>query len=145
MQGELARMWKQVGKPQEAAPESDSERLTLEDMNGDYSTMRPANKPLLRLHIRKKDGTVRTLFYHHIDAEGSFEGDSFTLLFCGAKHWELTVKGHGEEMWRIYDYISLNRWPYLLEATDHEAQFADKGKTVLTEISVQEVTPRFDR
>ena len=43
--------------------------------------MRPANKPLTRMHVIKKDGSVRTFYYHFLDVESVFDGGTFTLFF----------------------------------------------------------------
>ena len=54
------------------------------------------------------------------------------------------MKGHGPKFWAIYDYITLNRWAYLREATGSMAGFAADGETVLTEIKIADITPRND-
>ena len=108
-------------------------------MDGKYSTMPPANKPLTRLHVILKDGRVRSYQFHFLDAESTFDGNSFKLLFAGVKHWEVTVKGRGPQFWRIYDLVTLHRLPYLREAI---RDFAGADETVLTEIIIRDVTPR---
>ncbi len=128
-----------VGTPSNghAAPPEESDALTLAEMSG--TAMRPANKNLTRLHVIKKDGKVFTFQYHFLDARSTFEGGAFTLLFCGAKHWELTVKGHGPKFWMVYDFLTLHRWPYLREAV---RDMADEGETVFTSIEIKDVTPK---
>jgi hypothetical protein len=119
-------------------PEPDA--LTIAQMDGDYAGMRPATRNLTRLHVVLKDGKVRSFQYHFLDVESTFDGGAFILLFAGTKHWQITVKGHGPKFWAIYDSCTLHRWPYLREAT-MSMPGAD-GETVLTEIKIQDVTPR---
>ena len=124
-------------KPEDEPPEQeDSDALTISQMNGHYSTMRPANKILTRRHVIHKDGKVETLQFHHLDAKSVYDRESFTFLFSGAKLWELTVEGRN--LWRIYDYISLSRWPYIrVTARD----FDEKGE-VVTAARIKEIVIR---
>ncbi len=132
-------------KPADAAPPAEeSESLTISQMDGRYSTMRPANKSLTRMHILLSDGTVQSVQYHHSDVKGTFKGGEFEVIFAGTKHWSVRVKGHGPKFWEIYDYITLHRWPYLREAIAHEAKFSGEEETVLTEIKILDVTPKPD-
>ena len=119
--------------------EDEAEELSIAQMKGDYSTLRPANKSLTRLHVIHKDGKVETLYYHHLDAKSEFNGNSFTFLFTGAKLWELTVEGRN--LWRLYDYISLSRWPYLRVVT---RDFGGKGDSdeVVTAVRIKEIVIR---
>ena len=121
--------------------EQDPETLSIGQMDGRYSTLRPANKTLTRMHVILKDGKVVSFQNHFLDARSTFEGGTFVLLFCGAKHWELTVKGHGPKFWAVYDYCTQHRWPYLREAT---RDFGGEGETVFTEIRIKDVTPSPD-
>ena len=123
--------------PSPAPPEeADPETLSISQMDGKYSTMRPANKNLTRLHVIHRDGSVESLQYHHIDAKSEFNGGSFTFLFSGAKLWELTVEGRN--LWRLYDYISLCRWPYIRVAT---RDFDEQGE-VVTAVRIKEIVIR---
>ncbi|WP_020471531.1 hypothetical protein [Zavarzinella formosa] len=120
---------------EEPAQVEDAEAISLADMNGSHS-MRPSNKTVPRIHVVLKDGKVQTLFYHHLDAKAEYDGNSFTFLFIGAKHWELTVQGRN--LWRVYDYISLSRWPYIrVSPRDYD----EKGE-VVTAVSIKDITPR---
>lgn len=117
--------------------EGEAEALTIAQMDGKYSSMRPANKPLTRLHVIHKDGKVESLQYHHLDAKSEFNGHSFVFLFSGAKLWELTVEGRN--LWRMYDYISLCRWPYIRVANrdfDAESEMVTSAK--IKEIEIPE-------
>ena len=120
----------------DATQDDDSDALTVAQMNGDYSSMRPANKTLTRLHVIHKDGKVESLQYHHLDAKSEFKGGSFVFLFSGAKLWELTVEGRN--LWRMYDYISLCRWPYIRVAT---RDFDESGE-VVTAVRIKEIVIR---
>ena len=124
--------------------EGDGEELSLARMKGDYSALRPANKSLTRLHVILKDGKVRSYQYVFLDALSTYEGGSFTLLFAGVKHWQLTVKGHGPNLWRLYDLCTLHRLPYLREASGSMPGVGEDGETVLTEIRIADVTPKAD-
>lgn len=128
--------------PPPATEEPDGEALTIAQMDGKSSSLRPANKNLTRLHVVLKDGKVCSFQYHYLGAMSAFEGGKFTLLFEGAKHWELTVKGHGPKFWAVYDYCTLHRWPYLREATGSMPGAAADGETVFTEITIKDVTPK---
>ncbi len=144
MADELGRILHGVGNPGGAKdakePEAkDPDALTVADMEG---AGRPANKLLTRLHVVKKDGEVHSFQYHHLDSNSVFDGNGFTLLFVGAKHWQLTVKGHGSKLWAVYDYITLHRWPYLREAAGTAGKFAGDGETIFTEIAIKDVTPK---
>lgn len=123
-------------------PEGDSETLTLADLSSS-AALRPANRQLTRLHVLKADGKVHSFIYNHLDSNTVFDGDHFTLLFVGAKHWEVKVKGHGPKLWTIYDYITLFRWPFLREETG-SMPGAGKGddETVFVEITIKDVTPK---
>ena len=66
--------------------------LTIAEMDGKYSTLRPTNKETPRLHIIKKDGTVHTFLYMHLDAHQEFHGDTFTLIFV--------VEGNRQGAWQ---------------------------------------------
>lgn len=122
-------------EPPATEADSDAEAVSIGDMEG--KAPRPANKVLTRLHVVLKDGSVHTFVYHHLDSNATFNGNSFTLVFVGAKHWQVQVKGRGKEFWRAFDYITLFRWPYLREAT---RDFGD-GLT-FSEIRITDVTPR---
>jgi hypothetical protein len=122
--------------------EEESEELSIPQMNGKYSTLRPANKTLTRVHVILKDGKVRSYQYVFLDALSTYDGNSFTLLFAGVKHWSVTVKGHGPNLWRVYDLCTLHRLPYLREASGSMPGLGDDGETVLTEIKIADVTPR---
>jgi len=126
-------------KPQEQPPEQDaeSEEMTIASMDGKYATMRPANKALTRIHIVHSDGKVETLYFHHIDAKSEYNGGSFTFLFSGAKLWELTVEGRN--LWRLYDYISLSRWPYIRVA---HRDFGGKDEEVFTAARIKDIVIR---
>lgn len=138
----LEKMLKRTGLPNDEPEAEDSEELTIAQMDGRYSTLRPANKNLTRLHVILKDGKVRSYQYHFLDALSTFDGNTFTLVFAGVKHWQLTVKGHGPSLWRLYDLCTLHRLPYLREAAGSMPGIAGEGETVLTEIKIQDVTPR---
>lgn len=126
-----------------AAEPQDADALTLADMNGEYATLRAANKLLTRLHIIDKAGKVFSFQYHHLDSHSVYDGGKITLVFVGAKHWEISAKGQGPDVWKIYDYITLHRWPYLREASGSMPGAAATDKdTVFTEITIKDVTPR---
>src|SRR5258708_30262353 len=90
--------------PPDVAPaveEDESDALAFAEMNGRYSTMRPANKLLTRMHVGKKDGAVFTFQFAFLDARSTFDGNSFKLLFVGAKMGEVTATGRGKGFWRF--------------------------------------------
>jgi hypothetical protein len=122
--------------------DEESDALAFAEMNGRYSSMRPANKLLTRMHVVKKDGAVFTFQFAFLDARSTFDGNSFKLLFVGAKMWEVTVIGRGKGFWRLYDLITLHRWAYLMEATGSMPGAVEDGETVLTEIKIIDVSPR---
>ncbi|MGL4555767.1 MAG: hypothetical protein ACRC33_31755 [Gemmataceae bacterium] len=127
-----------------AAPPGDgteSDALSVAGMDGRYATLRPANRNLTRLHVVKRDGKVFTFQYAFLDAASTFDGRAFTLLFAGARHWRVTVTGHGPSFWRAYDLVTLHRWPYLREATG-SLPGADGEETAFLTIDVQDVTPQ---
>lgn len=126
----------------DAAQDDEVDGLSIAQMNGDYSSMRPANKTLTRLHVIKRDGKVVTFQFHYLDAQSTYEGGAFKLLFVGAKLWEVAVKGHGPNFWRIYDLCTLHRWAYLREATGSMPGVGGDEETVLTEIKITDVTPK---
>jgi hypothetical protein len=119
--------------------EQDPETLTIAEMDGRYSTLRPANKTLTRMHVILKNGKIFSFQNHYLDVRSTFEGGTFVLLFAGTKHYEVTVIGHGPKFWAVYDYCTQHRWPYLREAT---RDFAADGETVFTEIRIVDVTPK---
>jgi hypothetical protein len=125
--------------PSAASDEAEPDCLTISQMDGQYASMRPTNKNLTRMHVVKKDGKVHSYQYHFLDAESTFDGGTFTLLFAGVKHWQIRVRGHGPNFWSVYDYISLHRWPYLREATG--SMPGVDGETVFTSIEITDVTP----
>ncbi len=94
---------------------------------------------LTRLHIRTKDGTTHAFMYHQLDSNAEFKGGEFKLLFAGAKHWEIRVKGNGPRLWEVFDYLCLHRWPFLVEAT---RDFGGDGDTVFASIEIVDVTPK---
>lgn len=131
------------GPVEELPPQQDAggdeEALPFTAMTPD-SWPRPANKTLPRLHIVKNDGSVVTMMYFHLDSHATYKGGEFTLLFTGAKHWQVTVKGSGPKFWEVYDYISLARWPFLVEAT--RGFKGGDGDTVFDSIDIKDVTPK---
>jgi hypothetical protein len=137
-------MIRSLGARSPATPEvepplaEEDEGMTIGQMDGRYSTLRPANKPLTRLHVIDRSGRVRTFQYSHLDAESSFDGDTFTLVFAGTRRWRVAVSGHGKLFWAVYDYCTLHRWPYLREAT---RDFGDPTETVFTRIEITESAP----
>jgi hypothetical protein len=123
-----------------ASDEAEPESLTISQMDGHDASMRPTITRATRMHVIKKDGKVLSYQYHFLDAESSFDGGTFTLLFAGVKHWQVKVRGHGPKFWSVYDYISLHRWPYLREATG--SMPGVDGETVFTSIEITDVTPQ---
>lgn len=136
LDGLLSKMNGRPGVERDVPPEADGEELSIGQMSGDYSRMRPSNRAIPRIHVVHKDGKVETLYYHHMDAKSVYDGASFTFVFAGAKVWELTVEGRN--LWRLYDYMSLSRWPYLRVAT---RDFEQAGE-VVTAVRVKDITPR---
>jgi hypothetical protein len=126
-------------KGDKPAEQEESDSLTLADMNGSFSTMRPANKNLTRMHVVDKAGKVRSFQYNYLDVESIFDGGTITLVFSGTKHWQITAKGQGPDVWRAYDLITLHRLPYLREEV---RQHVDDKETVFTEIKIVDVTPK---
>jgi hypothetical protein len=102
---------------------------------------RPENKPIARLHVVEENGDVRSFQYFHLDSGSKFVGNGFTLVFVGAKHYEVKVEGYGPKLWSIYDYCCLHRWR-LLVAVHRGIAPEDKDATVLTKIKVTDITPR---
>jgi hypothetical protein len=91
--------------------------------------------------LRMRDN-VRTFEYDHLDVEHRFSGGKFSLVFAGTKHWRIDVEGHGD-LWKIFDYCTLRRWPYLREATGSmPGAGRSDGETVLTKIEIHDITPR---
>lgn len=127
----------QTGGGTPAAP--DDECIAVGTMNA-ATLPRPANKPLPRLHIVKNDGSIHTMMYYQLDSHAIYKGGEFKLLFVGAKHWEVTAMGSGPRFWEIYDYLTLARWPFLVEAT-HSFRGGD-GDTVFDSIEIKDVTPK---
>lgn len=62
------------------------------------------------------------------------------ILFAGVKHWEVTVNGSGPNFWKVFDYITLGRWPFIVEAT-RGFKFSD-ADTVFDQILIKDVTPK---
>jgi hypothetical protein len=116
---------------------AEPEVLTLAQMDGSAETMRPADKEIARLHVILKDGSVRTFINDHLDVEHRFESGKFSLVFAGTKHWRIDVEGRN--LWQVFDYLTLRRWPYLREAT---RDFAGDGETIITRIAIHDVTPQ---
>ena len=139
LDGLLSRMNGKPAADREPPPEADGEELSIGQMG---AGVRPANKNLTRIHVVRKNGDVESYQYHYSDVKGVFKGSEFTVIFAGTKHWSLTVRGSGPDLWRAYDLITLHRLPYLREATDNEAKFAGKGETVFTSVEVRDVTPK---
>jgi hypothetical protein len=128
--------------PPATVPDDDDDAITFAQMNGKYSTLRPENKTIPRLHVVDKTGKVRSFQYVHLDSDSNFDGGEFSVVFAGTKHWKLTVKGHGKMFWRVYDYISLHRWPYIREEARDFGNGKDDGETVFTSIEFTDVTPK---
>lgn len=135
-----------TGRPGKAAeadgtkdpkPGEDDEALALDTMSMEALPL-PSNKPLPRLHVMKNDGTVLTMMYHQLDSRGTrFNGGEFSLVFGDV---QVTVKGSGPKFWKAYDYITLCRWPYIVEsARGHKG---DAGDTVFDQITVDDAPPR---
>ena len=127
-----------VSTPPPADPDGDEESLDLGALSAE-TFPRPANKTLPRIHLMKADGSVVTMMYCELASHAAFKGGEFTLLFAGAKHWAVTVKGSGPKFWAVYDYITLARWPFVVEAA---RGFGADGDTVFTELKITDVTPR---
>jgi hypothetical protein len=126
-----------LGQPAtEPAQGADPETLTISEMDGRYAGIHPSDRRLTRLHVIHEDGRVESLQYHHIDAKSEFHGGSFVFLFSGAKLWEMTVEGRN--LWRMYDHISLCRWPYIRVAT---RDFDEQGE-VVTAVRIKEIVIR---
>ena len=109
-------------------------------MDGRYATLRPANGNLTRLHIVLRNGRVRTMQYADLTSDASFDGDQFTLPFAGVKPLRVTVKGHGPNLWALYDYCCLHRCPYLREASG-SLRGIGTDDTVLECITITDATP----
>lgn len=102
---------------------------------------RPANRSLTRLHIALKDGTIESFQYHYLDAKSTFNGHTFVLLFSGARHWQVTVHGHGKNFWMAYDLITLHKLTHIKEATGSMPSAQD-GDLVITKVEISDVTPK---
>ena len=139
LDGLLSKMGAKPAAKEEPTLEADGEELSIGQMG---MLIRPANKNLTRIHVVRKDGTVESFQYHYSDVKGMFKGSEFIIIFAGTKHWQLTVRGGGPEFWRAYDLITLHRLPYLREATENEAKFAEKKMTVFSSIEIKDVTPK---
>jgi hypothetical protein len=122
---------------QTTSADADPDELTIGQMDGKYSTMRPGNKELARMHVILKDGSVQTFQFAHLDAKSVFNGQKFVLQFIGAKHWAVEIEGRN--IWRMYDYCTLKRWPYIREAT---RDFGQDEETVTTKVTITDITPR---
>lgn len=119
----------------EAKEEKSDDSLTLADMQG---VMRPANKEIGRLHVIDSKGVVRTFNYDHLDVEHRFDGERFSVVFAGTKHYRIDVTGRN--LWRVYDYITIRRWPYLRQAP---RDFASDGEMIITLIEIHDITPKY--
>ena len=118
-----------------------SDTVSLAEMNGSQ-TPRAANRNLTRIHIIDKTGKVRSFQYNYLDSETIYDGNSFTLIFTGVKHWQVTVKGHGKKFWDVYDSITLHRWPYIREAAGSMPGANADGEVVFTKIEFRDITPK---
>ena len=79
----LSRILSQTTPPKPPVEEAEQDALSIAEMDGRYSSMRPANKNLTRLHVILRDGKVRSYQFAYLDAESTFDGNSFVVTFAG--------------------------------------------------------------
>ncbi len=135
MQGESFDDFKRKMNPADA---SDPECLSLSQMDGQYSKLRPSNKMLECLHVVDIKGEVVTLNYAFLDVRADFKPGEFTVIFAGTKHFRVTVTGNN--LWRIFNYVCSRRWAYLRV---EPRRFEDKEEAI-TSIDIQDITPKSD-
>lgn len=127
-----------VEKPGPEPELKEAEAISLADMDGKYATLRPDNKAVMRLHVVDRPGNVRSFQYVHLDSDSRFghtkNGQFFVLRFIGSQTMQVTV--HGRNLWRLYDYIVLHRWPYLRVA---DRDFAGDKEAIVTAVDIEEV------
>lgn len=132
---DILELDKAAGKPAADDPET----VSLAEMDGKYARLRPDNQGVTRLHVVDRRGNVRSFQYVHLDSDGEFghdeNGQFFVVRFTwgtGSQRMEVTVRGRN--LWRMYDYIQLHRWPYLRVA---DRDFAGDKEPVVTSIDMQ--------
>lgn len=125
--------------------ERDSEGISLADMDGRYSTLRPTNHNIPRLHVVERSGTVHTYQYVHLQSDSSFaateNGQVFTLEFALTDQRLARITVEGRNLWRVFDYCTLHRWPYL-KAADRD--IAQGKEPVITDIRIEEMVQEED-
>ena len=134
----VAGLFEKDPEPEDEGRPGD-EALPLSTISGGLA--RPWNKPLNRLHVMTKDGVVHTLLYHELQGNALYQGGRMEFVFAGAaRHWKVVVTGSGPRFWEVYDYLTLGRWPYLVEAT--RGFKGEDGDTVFDRIEIVDVTPK---
>ena len=121
-------------------PAEEADGLTIAQMDGRYSSLRPENKKLTRLHVIDRSGHVRTFQYAHLDAESTFDGNTFTLVFAGTRRWRVTVTGHGPLFWAAYGL--LHPAPLAVPSPRGDPRgLRQPGRTVFTRIVITAGSP----
>jgi hypothetical protein len=114
-----------------AAPlREEEEAVSLLGMSGDYRAFgNPSNKPLPRVHFFLKDRAVRVGMYTDLDSFPEYRpatgqaGDTLILCFKSRVITEVTIEGR--HLWPLFDYLSLQRMPWMREMAaerDFEAE-----------------------
>ncbi|MHC5537386.1 hypothetical protein ACYOEI_04020 [Singulisphaera rosea] len=94
-------------------------------------------KALLRLHIIREPGPRVTMQYVGIDSHSEYSPGRFVVQFVGTKVWRVTVTGRN--LWRVYDAITRHALVWIQQAMPGRDFEQEKGKAVITGISVEEV------
>ena len=101
---------------------------------------RPCNKLLPSIHFILRDRSIRTCQFMHLESGSRFEflpqGKGHRLAFRFGGSTSLGVVIEGRNLWRLYDYITQHRMPWVCELDD-ERDFEDERAAVIRSIAFQ--------
>ncbi|WP_337173562.1 hypothetical protein [Paludisphaera sp.] len=111
-------------------PREEEEAVSLLTMSGEYRAFAmPSYKPLPRVHFFLKDRAVRVGLYADLDSFPEYRpatgasGETLILCFKSRVITEVTIEGR--HLWPLFDYLSLQRMPWMREMAaerDFEAE-----------------------
>ena len=126
----------------DAAPKE--EAVSTPKPGEDYQAFgAPAGKPLPRVHFFLRDRTVRAGLYADLDsfpeyapAQGA-DGDRLILCFKSRIITEVVIEGR--HLWPLFDYLTLNRMPWVRELSS-ERDFEPEASAVVHRILFRPAT-----
>ena len=132
---------------QDGPAEAEGLETFLPESTAYQAHARPGNKLLPSIHFILRDRSIRTCQFMHLESDSRFaalpQGKGQRLAFRFAGSIAVAVVVEGRNLWRLYDYITQHRMPWvceLPEGRDFEGERAAVVHSIIIE-RFEEVAP----